>query len=1018
MAELVLRVVPSPARLLHEAADGEHGFRLDHAYLLLRQGGLRDDLLALAGGAGHAGWFSPPFAVFHELPERFGAADRAELSGDERAVLIERLMLEHGGAVFGCLERPAEFVDAIETLFGELAALDVSPERLGEAVGRVDYLEEFDRERNRAIADVYRAYVDARGERLDGRDRLVDVARVVATDPEAFGRALGGRRELRILGLTDLRGGWGTLLDTLASSPALDRVVLYALDEHLLSEGVKPDRVSSDPAQTVPKVAILHAPDTGRELEAVAVRVRELIDAGVPPGRIAVVSRKARPHVDLVLDTLERIGVPATGRRRIGYREIPVVKGLVTLFSAAAEGWTRHGLSELARQPYFGRRLDVQLIDFLGYRRMIAGLGAWRAALDTLVVEAKARESSEESDDERRGWLPTSERAQRALERFEELLAVASELDRPKPLAEWLGWLDQFLADDPWGVEQRIRRLPPGRWELARVDLAGWKALRATVKGWRDALDRWGGPDESLDAEALLERLGTVLGGDAALWTTCRRGVQVLEGLAAAYRHFDHLLLVGLEAGTFPTRRPRSPILHEEDRRALVAAGVPLDLEPIWEEREESLFRSLVLGAPSVHLSHAVLDASGREVIGSAFLDDAARIPGVAETSIPTSRVLSPGFPLFDDPDLATAAALAARAESERETGALNPWNGAIEEPGLRALLAERYGEDYLWSPTQLEGYAKCPWSWFSARALKLDKHEDPGQEIDAAVRGTIWHAALEGFWSKAIAKLDRDCRTGESRLLRGTDADWALPMLAAALDQAWATAEGPGWLGHPGMREVTRASLARTLEQYLTWELEYNDKAFKNAGNARKILRTAVDAHELVIGGISLDRNGVRFRYRGVIDRVEVGVDERVPSADFVAAVDYKSSIYSTPGSGHKDAWLDGVVLQVPLYAHALTVLRAGSRVSRVEYRSLRTRETAHVLGLVVVDPPKAKVLREDPEAMEKMERALSAAAHHVAAVRDGRFPASPAPSCKCPPFCAAWDICRVRGGPKKAAW
>jgi hypothetical protein len=50
-------------------------------------------------------------------------------------------------------------------------------------------------------------------------------------------------------------------------------------------------------------------------------------------------------------------------------------------------------------------------------------------------------------------------------------------------------------------------------------------------------------------------------------------------------------------------------------------------------------------------------------------------------------------------------------------------------------------------------------------------------------------------------------------------------------------------------------------------------------------------------------------------------------------------------------------------------------------------------------------------------MEAALDAVAGHVRRARNGEFPAQPAPSCMCPRFCHAWEICRVKGGPR-AKW
>jgi hypothetical protein len=49
----------------------------------------------------------------------------------------------------------------------------------------------------------------------------------------------------------------------------------------------------------------------------------------------------------------------------------------------------------------------------------------------------------------------------------------------------------------------------------------------------------------------------------------------------------------------------------------------------------------------------------------------------------------------------------------------------------------------------------------------------------------------------------------------------------------------------------------------------------------------------------------------------------------------------------------------------------------------------------------------------MEKYEAARDAIAGVVKDSRAGRYPAAPAPSCKCPDFCHAREICRVKDGP-----
>ncbi|HEX9107244.1 MAG TPA: PD-(D/E)XK nuclease family protein, partial [Longimicrobiales bacterium] len=725
-----------------------------------------------------------------------------------------------------------------------------------------------------------------------------------------------------------------------------------------------------------PDVRLIVAPDAQREMEEVAARVRALVDGGVPPHRIAVVAREARPQLPMVAAALERFGLPVTARLRTGLDEVPVVRAVLALLDVAAGGWTRHGLVELADQPYLGVELDAVAINALGYRERIEGLAQWEAGLERLLLEARAREAKEAAgESEQNGYarpLPPSWRVEKALTQLGALRERFGTLLEPRSLTEWTAWLQELVAEKaattdastppaarPWRLVDAVYDAPPGREAVVRLDLAGLKGLSGIAQGWSEALARWGGGDVLLDVDAFAAWLREELDADVALWTGTRRGVQVLEALAAAYRSFDHVFLVGLEAGRFPRQAGRSPLLDSVEREALIAAGLPLNGRAAWDDRERELFRSVVAAvpgaagragvdgarsvAPSLTVSYSRLDEAGREVAKSSFLEALEDVVQPVAEEIPAARVLTPGLPLCP-PERLPDAERVARLERRRQAGHAFPGNGTIEDPELAAWLADHFGEGRTWSPTQLEEFAKCPWAYFCGRVLRLEKREDPDTELDPALRGSILHDALQRFFDAAVA------RAGGPVLLAEQDLPWAEPALLDALDAAIEAAGQDAWLGHPALRPARRGELRRTLKRYLQFEIEQTAAYYNNRKKASQSLRTGVMEHEKLFDDVVLEREGVRFRFRGRIDRVEVGVDERVPGdvARYVAAVDYKSTKYSTPGAGDPDAWDEGIVLQVPLYAHALAQLWPGARVARVEYRTLKSPQIVHPLELV----------------------------------------------------------------------
>lgn len=1043
-------------------------------YLLsLRQGGLRDDLLALAAERGVPGWFDPPLCLFQQLPEWLGSTHRVPCGDYERVVLLSRLLRESAPGVFGRLRRPDAFVDAVDRLFGELVAEGVRPEAFEAALAARPDRDAFESARDEDLSACYRAYRAAleRADRRDGRDRLIDCAEAIVVDPEAFAERMGGRREIRIFGLQDLRGGWPALLRALRESPALDRITLYSVASLEGFAALRLDGVerldplrglaaqlfgTGAPAEPHPvPIRIVSAPDIDRETEDVAQRVRALIDQGADPRGIVVVARSARPYVERAVEALAKYGVPATARRRHAFAEIPVVRALLSLFSVAAEGWTRHGLVELAEQPYFGRhsrgtatvrRLDPVVLNYIGYHRRVMGLDAWIAAHEELYGRAKALEARIESgEDERAGRdaPPSSVRVGEAKVFFARFASDVRVLERPRPLREWVDWLHDFLEADPWKIEAHVFHLPEDRYHVARLDAAGIRGVRQILAQWHDALDTWGGGDEVLDVSAFESQLREMLSGDAALWTVTRRAVPVSEGLAVAQRAFEHVFVVGLAGAAFPRRSPRSPILDDRDRAALVEAGLPIGVADDWERRERELFRVLVAGAArSLTLSAPRTDEQGRELGPSAFLEEAAIValgesrwdevleevkegalhveaaPHLTVEFLPGSEVVAPSLALVPDADARGFAAHAARIERERRTGRLSPWNGRIETPELRAWVAERLGEEYVWSPTQLESYAKCAWSWFSQRLLRLEHLSDPDIDIDPITRGNVLHDAMRRFYELAFVT------KGGPVLLRDEDREWAANTLEQLLDESIRDTDAIAWLGVPALHRTKRDELLRMLRRFVAWEIEHNEEMFDSKKKkAPRILRTGVTDHELTFGtgeapehdAVQLERAGIRFRLRGSVDRVERGVDERLDPGErdrYIAAVDYKTSLYATPGAGKSEAWADGVVLQVPLYAHVLQRLQPGSRVSRVEYRAFKQTGVQHSLQLYQID--KSDELVVEPEAAARMETALDDAGRHVARARCAEFPAHPAPSCACPPFCHALDICRVAIGPR----
>ncbi len=1015
--------------------------------MVLRQGGLRDDLHALAASAGVAGWFDPPVCLFAELASRWNDGEQGLLSAQDRAALLSGLVARHGRGLFG--EHSERWTSAVDRFIGDLIGEGVAPSSLSDALSARTGRDAFEAQRDSVLATVYEAWIAelARLGRTDGRDARVRLAAAITADPAAFAERLGGRRDIRIVGLADLRGGWTHLLGALAASPAVDTVTVFASHALEFPESLQVEiEIDTDAPERRPaRQLFIEAPDSAREIEIVATRVRTLVDRGVPPHRIAVVARQARPLVDQLSDVLETLGVPVTARRRVALSHTGPARALRALLSAPIEGWSRHAVVDMAEHPLLSLGLDATVLDFVGMESPLASCDEWTAAIERLRDRAVARErASNARDGDRARSLPASTLATATLAAWHGFADSARWLDGNHTPAEWLSWTHGVLTGSAWGIDARLADAPAGDERVHRTDCRAQARMTTLVLDWMRALEEFGVPaDSPVDAERFLGLLTVALDEDLILQPETGFGVVVAEALAAGWRSFDHLFVVGLSSGEFPRRMPASALLSDGDRDAMIAAGLPLDPKSAWRSRERELFRVLC-AAPteSLVLSWPAMDAAGHEAARSAFVEErieqAARDAVMLVGEMPDAALqrvgvmqcvaahetITSGFPIVSRVRTAESIAHAERvATIERERlRALSLWNGEIADPALLADLERRFGPTYLWSATSIEELAKCPYSWMAKRLLRLDERGEADDTIEPLVTGRILHGALERFFDS-----ERERRGGIPVYLTAADRTTVPVSVATSLDAAWTHEETQSWLGAPAMRTFVKNGLLQQLNAYIEFEIAYNEKCETKNTTSSKSVQTGAIGGELHFNGVTITTSNSSFLLRGSIDRFDQSCDTRITDGKtYLAVIDYKSSRYSTPAAGNAKGWDDGVVLQVPLYAQVVSQLQQAGEIppgelARIEYRTLRAPASVHQLqfkGVKGEGKPGKKTFSvvDDESASVKFEEALTAAGQRVEQARRGEFPASPAPSCGCSPYCPARDVCRVPGGPAVA--
>ena len=191
-------------------------------------------------------------------------------------------------------------------------------------------------------------------------------------------------------------------------------------------------------------------------------------------------------------------------------------------------------------------------------------------------------------------------------------------------------------------------------------------------------------------------------------------------------------------------------------------------------------------------------------------------------------------------------------------------------------------------SPTRLERWAACPFSYFLGNVLRIGSVETPEDvfSISALERGSLIHNILDGFMR----------RVAESGTMPQPHESWSAghrAVLMSVAHEHFAKAESDGVTGRPVMWELERAQILADLDTFLERDDAHRARfgVIPSSFEVKFGLRDG-PWQEAVW---SLDR-GEQVRFRGVIDRVDTSPDGRT-----ALVIDYKTGSPRQYGGSRK---------------------------------------------------------------------------------------------------------------------
>jgi ATP-dependent helicase/DNAse subunit B len=733
--------------------------------------------------------------------------------------------------------------------------------------------------------------------------------------------------------------------------PALDHIA-HQLFQH-------PREVpapSAAVAASLDRLQIVAAAGVHDEIVELARRIkRQLVATNPPtgPGDVVVVFRNLRQAAPRIRDVFDEFGIPYSLEAGRPLAATTVMRTLLDLLRLDAEDWPFRRVvsivtnNELATADRKARAAAEWLLRDLQIDR------GRRQLFDRLLPLRELASTSGNSEPTPNPRPKThldhqAQAAATALPFLQTLAATHDTLPAAATPSEWIAAIARLAA------QLRIHCFTPAGSDIENTrseNIAAWQAITEHLQSL-EQLAAWLGEPPQLTRPEVLDVLVDLAERESLPRPTDDTGrVRVLSAKTARTVAAKHVFLAGMSEQAFPSPDRAGGLYSTADYRFFAAAAdqkrAAAELPTVERSQEEMLLFYEVLSRAEQRLtiSYPALDDKAQVLSPSPYVTEVER--AVAPAAVAHLRASRPsplpaeGLPLSvaDWRVQAVHEALAGdasllsgmfRAGASGSTNALEsalrivssrsrrdgfgPAEGLLESDAVRARLARRFGSEHLWSPSQWETFAVCPYRFFMDHVLGLEPLGELVLETDHRRRGTLVHRVLAEFHRNAQELLGPHTRLSEhdaakfvaqfenllDALVRATPyhgVEAALVQLDRLQIAKWA----PRYYDEHGKYDAAFALEEPLAPAFLEWrfgppragEKEYEDP------------RSTAEPFLLSIGK-------EQIRITGRIDRIDVG---QAGQTAVFNVIDYKSG--KAPGL-RREHIESGMRLQPALYVLA----------------------------------------------------------------------------------------------------
>jgi len=758
-------------------------------------------------------------------------------------------------------------------------------------------------------------------------------------------------------------------------------------------------------------VTLIEAADREAEVDTIAriIKARVVEKPEADLSRICVATAHSGAYTPLFREAFARYGIPANITDRYRLDASPLVVGILALGAVVENNFRRRDLLRALTSPYVRPGVDAANLESVSAGlRITAGARKWEERIESRlsVVENQLRTVDDELE------LSLLEREARMLRKGLDDFRILKEMLAPLSGEHTPAEFHRKLLDllDKAGVESSLRPhrgpstgptgIPGERWEDAERDsraFATFLSVLEDVVRLRESQNP--GPAPLFDYLADLK--GAVSLSRYNIRQRYGYGVYVTSIEETRGLSFDTMFIAGLVDGEFP-----APYQSE----------VFLSVRRMAEKRKRFLFQERYLFYQAstnfkryLYLTYPAAEGNAKELVTSSFVNALKAIADVREWKKKDGaedqervRILH-GIWSRDEllrrvsevmwregsrPDHPAAKEVIKKLgypihveQSRAGEHTEKAYEGFILDGApedMKETIAARRGGVY--SVSQLETYAQCPFKFFAQRLLKLTPIEEVEEGITPLEKGNLLHQIFFEFftrWRDEKQPPLRECSEVEFK----EATDLLLSMARARLDLIHINA--PLWeldkeelLGGPGRPGVMREFLENERRRPDMLAPRYFEASF--GGRSGRSDAKLSSSDPVKIGDVLV---------RGKIDRIDVD-----DTSGLWIALDYKTG--KIPPA--KGMWR-GEQLQLPVYALAIRELRnrarerAGAGPAGAFYLA-KEDEVEIVPQLVPKEVVKNLGLTKKGVSPEEYESIVDGAGtfirDYVTAIAEGRFP------------------------------